>query len=132
MDKWKKTLSDEVSPEFESRVLGNVRPLLKENAELFAKDSGRKVPWLRWQLFALPGTAVAVLVALAVLRLSTTTEPPAPELAVQLSPEFELAMDFAMFKDLPEIENLDLLQKLGDPETWPNQAPRKTKKAPKS
>lgn len=133
MDKWKKSLSDDVSVDFENKVLGKVRPLLKENAELFAAECDKKKsPWFRWQLFALPGLAVAVLVGLATLRLMSAKEKLAPEQAAQLSPELELAMDFAMYKDLQEIENLELLQKLGDPETWPNQNHQKAKKAPKS
>lgn len=112
MDKWKKSIDDKVSDSFENRVLQSVRPLLKQNEELHAKS--QKPIYLRWQFLAVPGLAVAVIVALSTLKSG--------QQAGDLSPEMDLIENFAMYKDLQEIENLELLQQLGEPEKWPTKA----------
>lgn len=121
-DKWKKSLDEEMSPEFEQRVLGAMRPLLRENAELHASEKASR-PGLRWLWIAGPGLAAAGLVV--ALSLPRDSGPPAT-LALA-GDDLEIAMDLALYKDLRVIENLELLQKLGDTGEWP-----KAKSKPRS
>lgn len=125
MDKWKKSLSDDVTGDFEQRVLAKARPLLKENAELFAREkaSSKRFGWL---YLAVPAGALALAVLVAAPRLRQEASVPADVAALPSGAELEIAMDFEMYKDLQEIEKLELLQELGDPSKWPTR-----KKAPK-
>ena len=125
MDKWKKSLSDDITGDFEQRVLAKARPLLRENAELHAKEKASQ-PRLKWFYLAVPAGALALAVLVAGPRLRQEASMPADVAALPAEAELEIALDFEMYKDLQEIENLELLKELGDPAKWPTR-----KKAPK-
>lgn len=130
MDKWKRSLTEDVTGDFEARVLAKARPLLKENAALHAQEKAC-ARGFRWFWLAVPAGALAVALILVAPRLQREAGAPG-EVATgaplgAAADELEMAMDFEMYKDLREIENLDLLKELGDPKEWP-----KRKRAPKS
>jgi hypothetical protein len=126
---WKKSVTDEVSPEHAGKVLEAMRPLLKQNAELFAREGKSVKTGFRWQLLALPGLAVVVLVVLGTLNYAVQGLQHTPVASAPMSMEMEIAMEYAMLKDLEAIENFEMLQNLGEPETWPQ---KKQRKAPSS
>jgi hypothetical protein len=110
MDRWQESLGEEVSEEHERSVLQAAGPLLRQNAELAAAErAGRS----RWWLAALPALGVVAVAVVLVAR--APHRPPAAE----ADAAFEIALDYDLIRDVHEIENLELLQKLGDPERWP-------------
>lgn len=126
MDKWKRALDEDVTGDLEERVLAKARPLLGENSRIYAQEraASRRRGWL---FLAVPAAALVMALVVAFPRLRQEAELPADVAALPAGSELEIAMDFEMYRDLREIERLELLKELGDPEKWP-----KPKRAPKS
>ena len=116
MSKWDKSLTEDVTGDFEARVLAKARPLLRENAELLAGERARSRNWL---FILVPAGALALAILVAVPRLKQDASLPVDVAALPAGAELEIAMEYEFYKDLQEIENLELLKELGDPSKWP-------------
>ena len=90
----------------------NVSTLLEQNGKLAAAE---KRPSARARLlWALPALALGAVAFLLVTERSRGPAQPGPQLEV-----VEIAMDYELLLHLDDLQKLELMKRLGDPEKWP-------------
>lgn len=117
MSKWNDSFEEKGSADAEKRVLSAVGPILDRKAQ---RKAAAPKPALGWLRLLVPTAALAGLALLVAPQLRQGGKPVAEgDLAAnEKELDMEIAMDLPLIRDLREIDQMELLQQLGDPSEW--------------